>query len=94
MPTCSRFSKQELRRPRLELYPRPSHREGRDHSAYDVTSLPSMMRQVPQSAMDIHSVINMVPAFVWYASPDGAIEFLNQRGLAYTGFTSGTHAAL
>ena len=42
---------------------------------------------VPQPAMDIRSLIDMVPAFVWYASPDGSIEFLNQRGLAYTGFT-------
>ncbi|HEX4349967.1 MAG TPA: PAS domain-containing protein, partial [Verrucomicrobiae bacterium] len=32
-------------------------------------------------------VINTIPGFVWSARPDGAIEFLNQRGLEYTGFT-------
>jgi hypothetical protein len=36
--------------------------------------------------MDIPSVIDEVPAFVWCARPDGSIEFLNHRGLAYTGF--------
>jgi len=28
-----------------------------------------------------------IPAFLWGASPDGAVEFLNQRGLDYTGLT-------
>ena len=37
--------------------------------------------------MHIRSVIDRAPAFVWYAGPDGAIEFLNRGGLAYTGFT-------
>jgi PAS domain S-box-containing protein len=32
-------------------------------------------------------VIDTIPAFVWSASPDGSIEFLNQRGLDYTGFS-------
>jgi PAS domain S-box-containing protein len=32
-------------------------------------------------------VIDTIPGFVWSASPDGAIEFLNQRGLDYTGFS-------
>jgi len=30
----------------------------------------------------------MIPGFVWSARADGAIEFLNQRGLAYTGLSS------
>jgi PAS domain S-box-containing protein len=38
---------------------------------------------------DVWQIIDSVPAFVWCASPDGSIEFLNQRGLAYTGFSSG-----
>ncbi|WP_263358597.1 PAS domain-containing protein [Acidicapsa ligni] len=37
--------------------------------------------------MNLQSVIDQVPAFVWYAGPDGSIEFLNRRGLTYTGFT-------
>ena len=36
---------------------------------------------------DLRQIIDTIPAFVWGASPDGSIEFLNQRGLAYTGFT-------
>jgi PAS domain S-box-containing protein len=32
-------------------------------------------------------VIDTIPAFVWSANPDGSIEFLNQRGLDYTGFS-------
>jgi PAS domain S-box-containing protein len=38
---------------------------------------------------DVWQIIDSVPAFVWCASPDGSIEFLNQRGLAYTGFSLG-----
>jgi PAS domain S-box-containing protein len=32
-------------------------------------------------------VIDTIPGFVWSARPDGAIEFLNQRGLDYMGFS-------
>jgi len=32
-------------------------------------------------------VIDTIPGFVWSATPDGSIEFLNQRGLDYTGFS-------
>ena len=38
---------------------------------------------------DVWQIIDSVPAFVWCASPDGSIQFLNQRGLAYTGFSLG-----
>jgi PAS domain S-box-containing protein len=40
-----------------------------------------------QSADHLRLVIDTIPAFVWSAGPDGSIEFLNQRGLDYTGFT-------
>jgi PAS domain S-box-containing protein len=40
-----------------------------------------------QSADYLRLVIDTIPAFVWSAGPDGNIEFLNQRGLEYTGFT-------
>ncbi len=40
-----------------------------------------------QSADHLRLVIDTIPAFVWSAGPDGSIEFLNQRGLEYTGFT-------
>jgi PAS domain S-box-containing protein len=36
---------------------------------------------------DFGQIIDGTPGFVWSASLDGSIEFLNQRGLAYTGFS-------
>jgi PAS domain S-box-containing protein len=42
---------------------------------------------LPQSADHLRLVIDTIPAFVWSAGPDGNIEFLNQRGLEYTGLT-------
>ncbi len=30
-------------------------------------------------------IVDSIPAFAWYASPDGKIEYLNQRILDYTG---------
>jgi len=36
---------------------------------------------------NVWQIIDAVPAFVWCASPDGSIEFLNHRGLAYTGLS-------
>src|SRR2546426_44420 len=40
-----------------------------------------------RSADHLRPVIDTIPGFVWSARPDGAIEFLNQRGLDYTGFS-------
>jgi PAS domain S-box-containing protein len=36
---------------------------------------------------EFREIIDALPAFVWCAIPDGAIEFLNRRGLEYTGFS-------
>jgi len=36
---------------------------------------------------DLRQIIDTIPAFVWGASADGSIAFLNQRGLAYIGFS-------
>jgi PAS domain S-box-containing protein len=36
---------------------------------------------------EIRLVTDTIPALVWSASPDGAVEFFNQRWLAYTGLT-------
>jgi PAS domain S-box-containing protein len=35
----------------------------------------------------VRLVIDTIPGFVWSAGPDGAIEYLNQRGLDYTGLS-------
>jgi PAS domain S-box-containing protein len=36
---------------------------------------------------EIRLVTDMIPALVWSASPDGAVEYFNRRWLAYTGLT-------
>jgi PAS domain S-box-containing protein len=36
---------------------------------------------------EIRLVTDTIPALVWSASPDGAVEYFNQRWLAYTGLT-------
>lgn len=43
------------------------------------------VQALPISA-EFRQIIDTLPAFVWCAAPDGSIEFLNQRGLDYTGF--------
>ena len=40
-----------------------------------------------QSADHLRLVIDTLPVFVWSAGPEGSIDFLNQRGLDYTGFS-------
>ena len=53
----------------------------------DVTERKRSVEGFQQSADHLRLVIDTIPAFVWSAGPDGSIEFLNQRGLEYTGFT-------
>ena len=40
-----------------------------------------------QSADHLRLVIDTLPVFVWSAGSEGSIDFLNQRGLDYTGFS-------
>ena len=35
---------------------------------------------------DVRAIAEAVPHVVWIASPDRAVEYLNARGRAYTGF--------
>ena len=53
----------------------------------DVAERKCSVAEFQQSADYLRLVIDTIPAFVWSAGPDGNIEFLNQRGLEYTGFT-------
>jgi PAS domain-containing protein len=42
----------------------------------------------------IRPVTDTIPALVWSPSPDGSVEYFNQRWLAYTGLTlAQAHAA-
>jgi PAS domain S-box-containing protein len=40
-----------------------------------------------QAEREIRLVTDTIPALVWRAFPDGAVEYFNQRWLAYTGLT-------
>jgi len=60
------------------------------NSRLDETSAPQQKNSVEVfqwGGEHLRLVIDTIPAFVWSASPDGSIEFLNQRGLDYTGFS-------
>jgi len=53
-----------------------------------VTSEDSRSERPPATSdADLRRIIDTIPGFVWCAAADGGIEFLNQRGLAYTGFS-------
>ncbi len=60
------------------------------NSRFDEMSAPQQGHSVEvfqRGGEHLRLVIDTIPAFVWSASPDGSIEFLNQRGLDYTGFS-------
>src|SRR6202040_3737700 len=40
-----------------------------------------------QAEREIRLVADTIPALVWSALPDGAVEYINQRWLTYTGLT-------
>src|SRR6202790_2007496 len=40
-----------------------------------------------RAAREIRLVTDTIPALVWSAAPDGAVEYFNQRWLTYTGLT-------
>src|SRR6202040_4429438 len=40
-----------------------------------------------QAEREIRLVADTIPALVWSALPDGAVEYFNQRWLTYTGLT-------
>ena len=50
----------------------------------------AVQRQLAQGALSaseerFRRILDSIPAFAWYAGPDGKIEYLNQRILDYTG---------
>jgi PAS domain-containing protein len=51
------------------------------------TKLGKAFEGTNHSEEQLRVIIDTIPAFVWGAKPDGSIEFLNKRGLAYTGFS-------
>ncbi len=53
----------------------------------DLTERKKAEDALKRKADYLRLVIDTIPGFVWCASPDGSIAFLNQRGLDYTGFS-------
>ena len=45
------------------------------------------MRQVQQESRKLRDVIETIPAYVWSALPDGAVDFVNRRWLEFSGFS-------
>jgi PAS domain S-box-containing protein len=37
--------------------------------------------------INVKKILDILPGFVWSASPEGAIQYFNKRGLEYTGFS-------
>jgi PAS domain S-box-containing protein len=55
---------------------------------YASEQLQKLYEDVRRSEENLRGVINTVPAHVWSASPDGALEFVNERLLKFVGLPS------
>src|ERR1041385_7851710 len=53
----------------------------------DATEQEQSAGALQRSEEHLRLVLDTIPGFVWSAHPDGSIEFLDQRGLDYTGFS-------
>jgi PAS domain S-box-containing protein len=63
---------------------------GSDHIAVyliyrDITEYKEAKRKLERSERELRDVVNMVPAHVWTTSPEGQVDFVNDRWLQYTG---------
>src|SRR5713226_9353983 len=47
--------------------------------------LRSAQEAARRSEKELRDVVNAVPAFVWSTLPDGAVDFVNERWLEFTG---------
>jgi PAS domain S-box-containing protein len=59
-------------------------------NAFDYASLQlqKLYEDLWRSERELRGVINTVPALVWRASPDGTIDFINERLLEFVGLSS------
>ena len=56
-------------------------------TASDVTFRHEAEARLRESEARLRTLTDIVPAFVWFASPDGCLHFLNDRWCAYTGLS-------
>lgn len=78
----------------LEANNAPSHDESRhnetiqnEHSQNGHSQNKQSNREVQAQALDYRLLADAMPQMVWLASPDGKVDFYNQRWLEYTGLT-------
>jgi PAS domain S-box-containing protein len=55
---------------------------------YAARQLQKLYEDLRRTEQELRGVINAVPAHVWSASPDGAVDFVNERLLEFTGLSS------
>jgi two-component system, LuxR family, sensor kinase FixL len=53
----------------------------------DVTKRKRAEEVAQRSEKELRDVVNAVPAFVWSTLPDGAVDFVNERWLKFTGLS-------
>src|ERR1700730_13151144 len=53
----------------------------------DITERKRAEEVARRSEKELRDVVNAVPAFVWSTLPDGAVDFVNERWLEYTGLS-------
>jgi PAS domain S-box-containing protein len=58
--------------------------------AIDVTARVEAEESLRESENRFQALANLAPAFVWFAGPDGAVRYLNDRWYAFTGQTPET----
>ncbi|WP_422777662.1 PAS domain-containing protein [Pseudomonas mediterranea] len=56
-----------------------------DEQKRDKALIAKALAEISASEARLRSIINAVPGFVWSATPDGNVSFLNQRWCDYTG---------
>ena len=55
---------------------------------YAAEQLQKLYEDLRRSERELRCVINTVPAYVWSASPDGAVDFVNERLLEFVGLSA------
>jgi PAS domain S-box-containing protein len=55
---------------------------------YAAQQLRKLYEDLRQSERELRGVVNTVPAHVWSASPDGTVDFVNERLLEFVGLSS------
>src|ERR1700692_1472813 len=53
----------------------------------DITKRKRAEEVAQRSEKELRDVVNAVPAFVWSTLPDGAVDFVNERWLEFTGLS-------